>query len=41
MFGIVALDAVDQDLRHRPTVSIDTDYLGTMDVQLDPPQMVG
>lgn len=28
-------------LAEGPTVSIDTDYLGTVDVQLDPPQVVG
>ncbi len=28
----------ETDQEHGPTVSIDTDYLGTMDVQLDPPR---
>jgi len=41
MLGIADLGAVDQAVGRRPTVSIDTEYLGTMEVQLDPPQMVG
>ncbi len=41
MCGSGDLGAMGQALGHGPTVSIDTEYLGTMDVQLDAPQMVG
>jgi hypothetical protein len=41
MLGIAELGATDPALGDGPTVSIDMEYLGTLEVQLDPPQMVG
>ncbi len=41
MCGSGDLGAMGQPLGPGPTVSIYTEYLATMDVELDPPQMVG
>ena len=41
MLGIAEFGATDPAVGYGPTVSIDMEYLGTLEVQLDPPQMIG